>query len=299
MAKSVYEGIQAYLERLEPSSLEVDKRKSHRRTIEQAMVGEFSGFNELLVMGSHTRETAIHVRSDVDYFAKLGVGDVTWGGSRVNSSTTLERTKKALKARFQNTDVWIDGPAVVVGFGQGAGAVDVVPGVWVGTTATSPQYPVYEIPDGSGGWRRTSPQRHTKYLRDEDQRSGYKLSKVIRLLKGWKYARNPKIPIYGFHLELLLAKEEVCVGVKTYQDCLLDAFRLIRDREGKALTDPLGIAGWVAATGTEAQRSTLVDHARHAMDKATSAIYAELAGKLDDAFYYWKLVFNQDFPSRR
>lgn len=298
MAKSVYEGFQEYLGRLQPSTTEVDKRKSHRLTIQAALVDEFKAFNELLVMGSHTRDSAIHVWSDVDYFAKLGGADVTWGGSRVNSGTTLERAKSALRKRFQNTEVWIDGPAVVVGFGKGAGAVDVVPGVWVGTTDTSPQYPLFDIPDGNGGWRRTAPQRHTKYLRDEDERSGYKLSKTSKLLKGWKYARSPKVPVFGFHLELLLASESTCVGAKSYQNCLLDAFRLIRDRGGKALTDPIGVAGWVAAAGTESQRSTLVEHARYAADKASSAIEAEIAGKIDDAYYYWKLVFNQDFPSR-
>ncbi len=199
MAKSVYEGMQEYLARLEPSSAEVEKRKSHRRTIEQGLIGEFPGFNELLVMGSHTRDTAVHINSDVDYFAKVGKDDVTWGGSRVSSSTTINRTKRALESRFANTDIWVDGPAVVVGFGQGAGAVDVVPGVWVGTTQTSPQYPIFEIPDGSGGWMRTAPQRHTKYLRDEDERAGYKLSKTIKLLKAWKYAPSPKIRLHGFH----------------------------------------------------------------------------------------------------
>jgi len=299
MAKTVYDGFQEYLTRLEPSLTEVDRRKSHRRTIEQAMTDEFRGFNELLVIGSHTRGTAVRLNSDVDYFAKLAGADVTRGGSRVGSGTILTRVKSALQSRFPNTETWIDGPAVVVGFGRGEGAVDVVPGVWVGTTSTSPQYPVFEIPDGSGGWRRTAPQRHTKYLRDEDDRAGSKLARTIKLLKGWKYARAPKIPMYGFHLELLLASESVCVGVKSYQDCLLNAFRLLRDRAGKALTDPLGIAGWIAATATDGQRATLVDHARHAVDKATSAINAEIAGKLDDAFYYWRLVFNQDFPSRR
>lgn len=263
------------------------------------MRSEFGGFSKLLVIGSHTRETAIHVRSDVDYFAKLSTSDVTWGGNRVSSNTTLQRTKKALSARFYSTDVRIDGPAVVVGFGQGAGAVDVVPGVWAGTTETSPHYPVFEIPDVDGDWRRTSPERHTKYLRDEDVRSGHKLSKVIRLLKAWKYARSPKIPISGFHLELLLAQEQVCVGAKSYQRCLLDAFELICDREGEALEDPLDIAGEIAATNTDAQRWTLLERARHAADKATSAITAEDAGKIDRAFYYWKLVFNQDFPSRK
>ncbi|HEX7069859.1 MAG TPA: hypothetical protein VF190_03590, partial [Rhodothermales bacterium] len=159
MPKTVSEGFQEYLQRLAPSDTEVEKRRSHKKTIEQALVAEFGAFNELLVMGSHTRDSAIHVKSDVDYFAKLGKADVLWGGERVNSSTTLNRVKKALDTRFKSTDVWIDGPAVVVGFGQGVGAVDVVPGVWTGTTGSSPQYPVFDIPDGVGGWRPSAPQR--------------------------------------------------------------------------------------------------------------------------------------------
>lgn len=298
MAKTVYEGFQEYLERLAPSSTEVDRRKSHKKTIEQALTAEFSAFNELLIMGSHTRDTAIHVWSDVDYFAKLGKDDVTWGGSRVNSNTRLNRVKKALESRFRATDVWIDGPAVVVGFGNGTGAVDVVPSVWVGTTGTTPQYPVFDIPDGSGGWRRSSPQRHTKYLRDEDERAGHKLSKTIRLMKGWKYARTPKVPLFGFHAEILLASESICVGAKSYQNCLLDAFRLVRDRSGKSLTDPTGVAGLIPATATDGQRVTLLDHAKYAVEKATSAIEAEIAGKINDAYYYWDLVFNREFPAR-
>jgi hypothetical protein len=298
MGKSVYEGIQQYLTWIEPSPSEVERRKSHKRTIIQALAAEFKHFNEALIIGSHTRDTAIHLKSDVDYFGKLGVGDVTWGGTRVYSTTTLARTKNALQLRFPNTDVWVDGPSVVVGFGQGAGAVDVVPGVWVTTTGTSPQYPVYEIPDSQGGWLRTSPQRHSKYLKDEDARSGWKLARTIKLLKAWKYARSPKVPVLGFHLELLLASESVCVGPKPYQICLLEAFRLLRDRGGAALNDPLGISGRIPATSTENQRAALASHARHAAEKAASAIEAELAGRIDEAFYYWKLVFNHDFPSR-
>ncbi len=298
MPKSVYEGFQEYLSRLEPKASEVDKRKAHKKTVEQAIAAEFPGYTELTIIGSHTRETAIHLWSDVDYFAKLGVSDVTWGGSRVASTTTLDRTKKALQARFRNTNVRIDGPAVVVEFEQGAGGVDVVPGVWVGTTETQPHYPVFEIPDGVGGWRKTSPQRHTKYLRDEDERSGYKLSKTIRLLKGWKYSRSPRVPLLGFHLELLLASESVCVGARTYQQCLIEAFRLLRDRNGAALNDPLGISGRIPATATEAQRDTLVGHAKYAVEKAAAAIDAEECRKIDDAFYYWDLVFNRQFPAR-
>lgn len=298
MAKSVSEGIKEYLGRLQPSTAEVEKRKSHRRTIEQAMMGEFGGFNEVLVIGSHTRDTAIHIHSDVDYFAKLGVDDVTWGGAKVNSATTLDRTRKALQSRFRQTDVRVDGPSVVVYFDQGEGGVDVVPGVWGGTTATSPQYPVFEIPDGAGGWLRTSPQRHAKYIKDEDERAAGKLSRTIRLLKGWKYARSPKVPVLGFHLELLLACEGVCVGPKSYQECLKDAFRLLRDRAGAALNDPLGISGRIPATNAEGQRQALTNAASFAYDKAGNAILAEVMGLTDEAFKYWNMVFNGEFPAR-
>src|SRR5262245_54201176 len=121
MARTVLEGFQEYLSRLEPKAAEVEKRKSHKKTIEQAVAAEFTNYNELLIIGSHTRETAIHLWSDVDYFAKLGNTDVTWGGGRVSSTTTLERTKKALQARFPNTGIRVDGPAVVAAFGQGSG----------------------------------------------------------------------------------------------------------------------------------------------------------------------------------
>lgn len=298
MPRTVYDGIQEYLSRLEPSPTEFDTRRSHKKTVEQALAAEFTSFNEVLIIGSHTRSTAVHIWSDVDYFGKLGIDDVTRGGARVSSTTTLNRAKAALEARVQQTDIWIDGPAVVVGFGQGADAVDVVPGVWVGTTPTSPQYPVYDIPDGEGGWRRTSPQRHAKFLRDEDERAGGKLSRTIKLLKAWKYARSPQVPVLGFHLELLIASEGVCVGPKSYQNCLNDSFRLLRDRAGAALNDPLGISGRIVAAYTEAQRQALTEAARYAADKSDRAIEAEVAGRIGEAFDYWNMVFNGKFPSR-
>jgi hypothetical protein len=176
---------------LEPSAAEIAGRKSHKATIEQAIRGEFSGYNSLLIIGSHTRETAVQAWSDVDYFAKLGKSDVTWGDRYLNSTAILTRTKTALQARFPKTNVRIDGPGVVVEFRAGAGAVDVVPGVWCGTTESSPHYPLYYIPDGAGDWMTTAPERHAKYLRDENERAGGKLARTIRMLKGWKYARSP------------------------------------------------------------------------------------------------------------
>jgi hypothetical protein len=298
MARTVYDGFQKLLVDLEPDQREVTARLSHRRTIEQGLRAEFSSFNKVEVIGSHTRGSAITTLSDVDYLAVLGKDDVTWGGYRVQSSTTLDRVRKAMEFRFPSTQIWTRGPAVVVGFGQGQGAVDVVPAVWVGTTHLD-GYPVYEIPDGEGGWMRTAPQRHAKYLKEKDENSGFKLSKTIKLLKAWKYGRKPKVPVLGFHMELLLSSESICSGARSYQHCLLDSFRKLRDRGGVALNDPLAIANRVPVAGTQTQAQEVVTHANYAAEKAVAAIQNEVAGKVDDAFYYWKLVFPGSFPSRR
>jgi hypothetical protein len=298
MAKTVGEAMRQYLDWLEPSATEVESKKSHRRTVEQALSSQFRRVNEVRVIGSHTRDTAINIWSDVDYLGMVSNEDVTWGGSRVNSGTTLDRTRRALEARFPQTNVWVDGPAVVVGFGGGATSVDVVPGVWAGTTTTAPHYPVYDIPDGEGGWLRTSPDRYAKYLRDEDARARGKLSGTIKLLKAWKYARLPSVPVLGFHLELLVASAGVCTGARSYQDCLYDSFRLLRDRGGAALNDPLSISTRVPATRTGAQRGALTEAARYAADKSLRAIEAEVASRIGEAFGYWNLVFNAGFPSR-
>jgi hypothetical protein len=298
MPRTVSEGFSELLSRIEPNPGEVNARKTHRRSIEQALGAAFKKFNRLEIIGSHTRETAIRYQSDVDYLAVLGREDVTYGGSVVRSSTVLTNVRKVLAERFRNTEIRSDGPSVVVKFQGGEGAVDVVPGFWNGTTGQD-GYPVFAIPDGGDGWLNTSPQRHSKYLAEEEQAAGYKFSRVIRLLKAWKYARTPKIPFLSFHVELLLASEGTCEGIKSYGTCLRDAFRLLRDRGGRALNDPLGISGRIPIVYTDAQADSLVNHAAHAAEHADEALWAESTGKVDEAFRQWRIVYNGAFPARR
>jgi hypothetical protein len=298
MPRSVPEGIAEFLSRIQPREAEVNARKSHKRSIEGALASVFKKFNRLEVIGSHTRDAAIRYYSDVDYLAVLGKEDVSYGGTITQSSTVLRNVRDVLVGRFKATDVRIDGPAVVVRFQGGEGAVDVVPGYWNGTT---PQdgYPMFAIPDANGWWLNTSPQRHGKYLGVKEVASGYKLSKTVRLLKAWKYARTPNVPFLAFHLELLLASEGTCEGAKSYGACLRDAFRLLRDRRGSALNDPLGISGRIPINYTDAKARDLVNHAAHAADHADAAHYAEAIGDLDEAFRQWRIVFNDAFPARR
>nr|BDT31636.1 nucleotidyltransferase [Myxococcus sp. MH1] len=286
------------LTRLEPNTGEVNALRSHKRSIEQALGDAFSGFQRLEVMGSHTRDSAIRYFSDVDYLAVLGRQDVTYGGSVVRSATTLCRVRDVLQARFPQTEVRVDGPAVVVKFQGGEGAVDVVPGFYVGPAPRS-GHPVFAIPDGAGRWLNTSPQAHGKYLKDADEEAGGMLSSTIRLLKAWKYARFPSIPGLSFQIEMRLASEGTCIGMASYALCLRDAFQLLRSDEGLALSDPLGISGLIPIVSTENQGKNLLNDLDYAITHVRTALMADYLGHLDEAFRQWNIVFNGEFPARR
>jgi len=294
---TVADGFSKLLERVQPLDSEVGALKAHRATIEQGLRAEFANFNRLTVIGSHTRDSAIQVVSDVDYLAVVGRSDVTRGGDLVTSTTALGRVRSALQRRFPNTDIWLDGPAVIVGFGQGKGSVDVVPGFWQGTTAID-GYPKFAIPDAMGGWQLTSPQRHGKFVEQANQKSGYKLNRVAQLLKVWKHTRSPKIPFLGFHVELLLGHEGVCVGPKGYGNCLFEAFVLLANRNGRALNDPLAISPRIPIAYTDTQCKTLVNHATFAAEHAARALRAETEGDINEAYRQWNLVFKGAFPAR-
>lgn len=297
MSEAINSAFQVMLAGLEPTATETAARRSHATSIEQGLRQEFPNLSGLVEFGSHKKNTAIRSFSDVDFLAKLGRDDIRRAGAYVTSTTTLGRLKDAMKRRFPSTDVWIDGVAVVVAFDGGRNAVDVTPSVYEGTTPID-GYPVFLIPDGLGGWQKTSPERHGKYIRESDDRARGKLSGTIRLLKSWKYVRAARVPFLGFHAELLLGSEAICEGVKSYAECLRDSFRLLRDRGGRALNDPVKLSSRIPLANSDAQAQQVVDAARQAAEQADLALRADAAGDIAEARKRWGYVFNGNFPQR-
>jgi hypothetical protein len=154
---------------------------------------------------------------------------------------------------------------------------------------------VYGIPDGAGGWSETSPEAHDSYFASAVKKSGNKLNRVIQLLKWWKFAREQPIPIQSFHLDLLLASSDVCVGAKPYTHCLYEAFKLLADRQCRGLRDPIGIAGVVNAAGTEAQLEKVNNAVAYALNHSTAALAATAVNDFQEANRQWSLVFNNNF----
>ena len=143
------------LYRISPLPSELEHAKGHAATI-KSRIGSSFNLKSFIVVGSHSRETAIRHYSDVDYFAVLSRDDARWGYGYVSSSTLLNNIRADLADRFWQTDIARDGQAVVVNFRGGGYPVDVVPAIF--WDMKERKWPIYQIPDGNGGWMVTSPQ---------------------------------------------------------------------------------------------------------------------------------------------
>lgn len=292
---SVASRFNTLITRIKPLQSEVDKATSHAYTIKSRLKKDFN-LVKFIRIGSHSRMTAIRHFSDVDFLAVLSKKHVEWGDTWVNSTTFLGRFRNSLSQRYTDTTIRRDKQAIVIEFGKGEYAVDIVPGIYLGPGPNN--YPVYAIPDGKGWWMNTSPELHGKYIKKANWKSMSKLSRSTQLLKFWKCCRVQPIPIMSFHLEILLASADICVGAKSYAYCLMEAFKLLNDRECRSLQDPHRISGYIQAATTDSQRDSAYNAVNCAYEHAVSALYAELNRNVQEAYSQWDIIFNGQFPKR-
>ena len=289
---NISESFAALIGRIQPLQSELDAARQHRDTIKTRLETDFD-LSSCRPIGSSARETSIRGFSDTDLLAAFRKNNFTRGGSLINSDTALDNVRKALVERYPNSDVRRDGMAIAVSFSDGR-QVDVVPGVF--DEMYDKEWPVYLIPDGAGGWMRTSPALYDAYIRETNREAGGKLIQVAQLMKFWRECREPRIPLSSFHIEMILASEEVCKGVKSYAECMLDILRNLARRECRAMQDPYDIAGNIPAIKTLSQRERAQNSIANSRDHAQSARGAELGSDLEEARRQWDIVFNGSFP---
>jgi hypothetical protein len=278
--------------RIQPSDSERVMAQQHLATIKTRLAATFN-IRKFPATGSIGRGTFIRGASDADLMALISRKDFRWGEDLVTSRTALERIRIELLKRYPNTPVRTDVHAVVVPFSQGV-SVDVVPAVFDGMLPNN--WPLYHIPDGAGGWLPSCPELHNKYIREADARSGNKLRRVAQIVKYWRECRSPRVPLSSFHIEMLLASEGICIGVKSYAACVTETLQLIAERECRSLQDPLGFAGHISAVKTDAQREYSLASVRHSREHAKSACLSDYGGNVNEAWRQWDIVFNYTFP---
>ena len=289
---TISESFQLLIGRIQPLETELQAARQHLATIRTRLETEFE-VSKCFPIGSFARGTSIRGFSDTDLLAVFRKTVFTWGDNLINSDTALEKVRVALAERYPNSDVYKDGIAIAVSFSDGR-HVDVVPGVF--DSMFKEKWPIYLIPDGSGTWMQTSPSLYDAYLSGANTESGSKMLYVAQLMKFWRECREPRIPLSSFHIEMVLASEEVCKGVKSYSNCMLEILRSLSRRECRAMRDPYGIAGNIPAVKTASQRERALASVTNSRDHAESAVSADRRGDLNEARRQWDIVFNTKFP---
>lgn len=289
MTRTVNEGFETFHTWLTPTKTETDAAKKHRASIEACLKTNF-GLLRFFRTGSFGNGTSIQGYSDVDYFASIPREKL-----KQNSSLTLVALQKALDARFPNTGVKIDKPAVVVPFGNDPSEItEIVPADFI-TKDSFDKYH-YDMPNYSGGWMRSSPDAHKFYVNyyDDSQHFNGKLKKLIRFVKAWKYYREA--PISSFYLEMFVAKYASTEKSIVYTIDLNVIFDRLLSSQLSPIPDPMNISGNISACAQENLQDALTKLTR-ARDRSKSARNSESSGNISDAFDWWNKVYNDNFPS--
>lgn len=292
MARTVDEGFEKLLKKLVPLSTERNKAISHRSSVRSCLVSNF-GCSSMFETGSFGNKTGVRHFSDTDYFAVCPPENL-----RGNSSYVLRKVKEALQYTFPRTsNISVNSPSVTISFGKFASEdIEVTPCFYHKFIETPlGKKKSYAIPNGSGEWMLSSPQAHNAYVEKHNKRLNGKLKPLIRLVKAWKYYHN--VPISSFYLELRITKFAEDRKNIIYD---VDLYRIIKklyDIELASIQDPMKVSGLINACSTDKKREATLSKLSTALSRATKACSAK-DKNLDDCFYWWKMFFNKEFPSR-
>lgn len=287
MPRDIKQGFEDFHDKLKTSAAETAAAKSHRASVETCLKSNF-GLNRFTRIGSFGNGTNINAHSDVDYLTCLPTSALT-----ETSTTSLVKVKNALDARFPNTGVKVSTPAVVCPFGTYKSEDTEV--VVADYKREESGFKVYEIADGNNGWMEVSPDAHNYYVSTVDKKHGGKVKPLIRFIKAWKYYRD--VPIKSFYLEMRVAKYADAESSIVYDIDVKNILAMLRDNELAAMQDPMGVAGYIYPCKTEAFKQDALSKLKTAATRAEKAREAEADKDTKTAFDWWRLLYNDNFPT--
>jgi len=293
MPKSLPEGFDLFLSKLVPLQSEHNKSISHKDSVERNLINNFT-CSRFFETGSFGNDTGVRHYSDTDYFAVIPANYL-----HKDSSYDLNNVKTSLRYTFPRTDgIKVSCPAVRIPFGTYASErMEVTPCCFGGLVETPlGKARRYQIPNCSGGWMFSSPEAHNAYVRNIDDKLSQQVKPLIQLIKAWKYYNN--VPIKSFYLELRVTKYAEGESSIVYDIDLQRIFSSLYKLELASMRDPMGISGLIPACKTDAKKLEALSKLKTAATRAEKAIQAKEKGNIDNAFYYWNLLFNNKFPAR-
>lgn len=284
--RTINQGFNTFHSRITTSSYMSGKASSHKSSITSRLETYFD-LRQLFYSGSANNGTSISNYSDVDFFASIPTEKL-----KDNSSTSLRDIKACLQGRFPNTRIYVDSPAVVLEFGSGDwDTAEVIPADFI---KKQNEKNVYDIPDGSSGWVKSSPSIHNAYVASENTRLSKKLKPLIRFIKAWRYYCN--VPISSFYLEIRVTKWMENESTIIYDMDLKSIFMKLYSCDLSAIQDPKRVSGYVHACTSEPNKNDALSKLSTACRRSQHAREEESAGNTREAFYWWNKLFAGSFP---
>jgi len=292
MAKTLSQGFDAFITKLQPLNSEHQKAASHKNSVLGCMEKNF-GCTNLFETGSFGNGTGVRHYSDTDYFARCPANNFY-----LDSAYTLRKVKEAIQNTFWSTSrIEVKSPAVRIPFGTYASErLELTPAYYEGLVSTpvGSKYS-YKIPDYYGGWMSSSPGAHIAYVNRENQRLGGKLKPLIQLIKAWKFYNN--VPIYSFYLELRVTKYAEKETTIVYDIDVRNIIKFLYDNDLPSIQDPMGISGLVPACKSAAKKNQALSKLSSAYTRAEKA-YENRDSDVDSAFWWWDILYDYKFPAR-
>jgi hypothetical protein len=287
MATTHTDGFNTFIGWLTPTDTDRAKAASHRQSIYDKLDSVY-GLNRMFQSGSFSHGTGVKGYSDVDYFASLK------SDRPELSSSILSSLKATLQSRFPSTTIRVSRPAVVLEFGGGYETVEIIPAYASVKVNTNDMK--FRIP-GVGGpeWLESTPEAHLAYVNACNKKpSNGHAKNFARLVKAWKYHRD--VPISSFYLEMRAAAYIASRSSVVYAYDLFLFLKHLQDIELRPMQDPTGSSGYIYSCSSDANLKTALSRLDTAVGRASKAVVAVEASKIEDAFTQWDLLFNGQFP---
>lgn len=287
MARTVAQGFDGLCSRLEITDLQASTVSTRQQNVRDAVKKELVVLDDFLT-GSYMRNTMIAPLSDadIDIFFVLSSEYYKADGQQY----ILDKVRDVLKKTYTTPQVSRNGQAVTIFFTDFE--VDIVP-------AFNRQGGGYIIADSVlKRWISTDPKKHIDLWSQANKAHDYTLIPLLKMLKGWNKKNGSSLR--SFHLECLSLKVLEGYAITYYPSSLSYFFGNAQAWIKRALPDPAGV-GYNPDIGkyldTDAKINDVVGRLETAYARAKKAEECAASGKIDDAYSYWRLIFDDYFPA--
>lgn len=279
----------------------------------------YNGFN--VHFGSFARKTKCRELDDIDLMIGISACGATynsndpWDNITITASTTdstqIECTrddgtlnsvqvsnkfKKKLESvhEYSRSEIRRNGEAVILNLLSKEWSFDIVPCFHTVTESDGRSY--YLIPNGSGNWKKTAPDKDKEHVTNSNQAQNGRLLELIRLCKKWNKVKNAKT-IPSYLLETIIVNyADSATELSQWIDLRFrDALKYIADNIMNPVFDMKEIQGNINNLDFM-DKYSIQKKAQADYEKACDAIAYESSGNPKDSIKKWGEILGGDFP---